>query len=205
MISRLDITCIRMKGWVIQMFCGPYFIFGQVVQFSFSIFHHSFLKNTCFFSANQQEVHLCLIKLSRGHKEVQGVGGGEKLTSSSPVGALVPSERSNSTSEAWHFLLHQPWLVDVKFRWNQACWCLCHPSVTWQGLVEKAGSVVQQTQVHRVPQLEMHTSISTLFQSLCETLGTFCGNTGSRGRVCVSTIKVEIKSKAQTKLLTLRS
>ena len=46
----------------------------------------------------------------------------------------------------------------------------------------------------------MHTSISTLFQSLCENLGTFCGNTGSRGRVCVSTINVEIKSKAQTKL-----
>ena len=150
MISRLDITCIRMKGWVIQMFCGPYFIFGQVVQFSSSIFHHSFLKNTCFFSANQQEVHLCLIKLSRGHKEVQGVGGSEKLTSSSPVGALVPSERLNSTSEAWHFRLLQPWLVDVKFRWNQACWCLCHPSVTWQGLVEKAGSEVQQTHKYRM-------------------------------------------------------
>ena len=51
-------------------------------------------------SASQQNDYLCLIKLCRGHKEVQGVGGSEKLTSSSPVGALVPSEGLNSISEA---------------------------------------------------------------------------------------------------------
>ena len=43
-------------------------------------------------TTSKQEVHLCFIKLSRGHKEVQCVGGSEKLTGSSPVSALVPSE-----------------------------------------------------------------------------------------------------------------
>ena len=108
-------------------------------------------KYLVFLYASQKNDHLCLIKLCRGDKEVQGVGCGEKLTSSSQVGALVPSEWLNSTSKLdWHFRLLQPWLVDVKFRWNQACWCLCHPSVTWQGLVEKAGSEVQQTHRFRM-------------------------------------------------------